>query len=53
MNGLLSMLRGNVRQYGMIIALAAIVILFQITTDGRAAQAASTSPTWWCRTPRS
>src|SRR6478735_4740039 len=34
MNGLLSMLRGNVRQYGMIIALAAIVILFQITTDG-------------------
>ena len=34
MNGLLSMLRGNVRQYGMIIALAAIVILFQVTTDG-------------------
>jgi putative multiple sugar transport system permease protein len=27
-------LRGNVRQYGMIIALAAIVLLFQITTDG-------------------
>ena len=34
MNELLSVLRGNVRQYGMIIALAAIVILFQITTDG-------------------
>ena len=34
MNGLLSMLRGNVRQYGMIIALAAIVVLFQVTTDG-------------------
>lgn len=29
-----SLLRGNVRQYGMIIALAAIVLLFQITTDG-------------------
>src|SRR5688500_10283073 len=27
-------LRGNVRQYGMIIALAAIVVLFQVTTDG-------------------
>jgi putative multiple sugar transport system permease protein len=27
-------LRGNVRQYGMIIALAAIVLLFQLTTDG-------------------
>jgi putative multiple sugar transport system permease protein len=27
-------LRGNVRQYGMIIALAAIVLLFQVTTDG-------------------
>ena len=34
MNGLLSMLRGNVRQYGMIIALAVLVILFQITTEG-------------------
>jgi putative multiple sugar transport system permease protein len=34
MNALLNTLRGNVRQYGMIIALAAIVILFQITTDG-------------------
>ena len=28
------LLRGNVRQYGMVIALAAIVVLFQITTDG-------------------
>ncbi len=27
-------MRGNIRQYGMIIALAAIVILFQITTEG-------------------
>jgi putative multiple sugar transport system permease protein len=34
MNSPLSMLRGNVRQYGMIIALATIVVLFQITTDG-------------------
>ena len=31
---LTSTLRGNVRQYGMIIALAAIVLLFQLTTDG-------------------
>ncbi|MBZ5735464.1 sugar ABC transporter permease [Nocardioides sp. TRM66260-LWL] len=29
-----SLLRGNVRQYGMIIALAAIVLLFQLLTDG-------------------
>ncbi len=29
-----SMLRGNVRQYGMIIALAAIVVLFQVGTEG-------------------
>ena len=34
MNALLSTLRGNVRQYGMIIALAAIVVLFQISTEG-------------------
>ncbi len=34
MNTLTKTLRGNIRQYGMIIALAAIVILFQITTDG-------------------
>lgn len=34
MNSLKNVLRGNVRQYGMVIALAAIVILFQITTDG-------------------
>jgi putative multiple sugar transport system permease protein len=34
MNTLTKTLRGNVRQYGMIIALAAIVLLFQITTDG-------------------
>jgi putative multiple sugar transport system permease protein len=33
-NSLKNLLRGNVRQYGMVIALAAIVILFQITTDG-------------------
>jgi putative multiple sugar transport system permease protein len=31
---LTNVLRGNIRQYGMIIALAAIVILFQITTEG-------------------
>ena len=34
MSSVSSILRGNVRQYGMIIALAAIVILFQITTEG-------------------
>jgi len=34
MNNLTNILRGNVRQYGMIIALAAIVVLFQVTTDG-------------------
>jgi putative multiple sugar transport system permease protein len=34
MNTLTTTLRGNIRQYCMIIALAAIVILFQITTDG-------------------
>lgn len=34
MNTLTKTLRGNIRQYGMIIALAAIVVLFQITTDG-------------------
>ena len=34
MNKLTNILRGNIRQYGMIIALAAIVMLFQVTTDG-------------------
>jgi putative multiple sugar transport system permease protein len=34
MNNLTNILRGNIRQYGMIIALAAIVVLFQVTTDG-------------------
>ena len=34
MSLLRSLLRGNIRQYGMVIALAAIVVLFQITTDG-------------------
>ncbi|GGR60658.1 putative multiple sugar transport system permease protein [Nocardioides luteus] len=34
MNALLNTLRGNVRQYGMIIALAAIIVLFQISTEG-------------------
>jgi len=29
-----SLLRGNVRQYGMVIALVAIVVFFQIKTDG-------------------
>ncbi|MGI8899554.1 MAG: multiple monosaccharide ABC transporter permease [Nocardioides sp.] len=34
MSSVVNILRGNIRQYGMIIALAAIVILFQITTEG-------------------
>jgi putative multiple sugar transport system permease protein len=34
MSTLTTIVRGNIRQYGMIIALAAIVVLFQITTDG-------------------
>jgi putative multiple sugar transport system permease protein len=34
MDSLKTLLRGNVRQYGMVIALAAIVVLFQINTDG-------------------
>ena len=34
MNSVKNLLRGNVRQYGMVIALVAIVVLFQITTDG-------------------
>lgn len=34
MSSFTTILRGNIRQYGMIIALAAIVILFQFTTDG-------------------
>lgn len=34
MESLKTMVRGNLRQYGMIIALVAIVVLFQITTDG-------------------
>jgi putative multiple sugar transport system permease protein len=34
MTSLKTMLSGNIRQYGMIGALIAVVILFQITTDG-------------------
>src|SRR5829696_8830671 len=34
MDSLNRVLRGNVRQYGMVIALATIVLLFQFTTDG-------------------
>lgn len=34
MSTLTNILRGNIRQYGMIIALATIVILFQVTTEG-------------------
>jgi putative multiple sugar transport system permease protein len=34
MDSLKNLLRGNVRQYGMVIALAAIVGLFQVTTAG-------------------
>jgi putative multiple sugar transport system permease protein len=34
MDSLKSMLGGNVRQYGMVLALAAIVIFFQLQTDG-------------------
>lgn len=37
-------LRGNVRQYGMLVALALIVVVFQIWTDGILLQP-STSPT--------
>jgi len=34
MDSLKNLLRGNLRQYGMVIALAAIVVLFQVSTDG-------------------
>lgn len=34
MSSLSNILRGNIRQYGMIIALAAIVVLFQVLTEG-------------------
>lgn len=34
MSSLQNILRGNIRQYGMVIALAALLVLFQITTDG-------------------
>lgn len=34
MQNLASLLRGNARQYGMIIALGVLIILFQITTGG-------------------
>src|SRR5213075_525692 len=34
MDSLKNLLRGNLRQYGMVIALAAIVVLFQVTTAG-------------------
>src|SRR3954447_15201486 len=34
MNGLQNILRGNIRQYGMVIALAALLVLFQFKTDG-------------------
>ncbi|MFC7740030.1 hypothetical protein ACFQXA_02300 [Nocardiopsis composta] len=43
-------LRGNVRRYGMVIALAVIVVLFQILTGGLLLRR-STSPTCCCRTP--
>jgi putative multiple sugar transport system permease protein len=34
MSTLTGVLRGNIRQYGMIIALAALLVLFQLSTDG-------------------
>ena len=34
MNSIASTLRGNVRQYGMVIALAALLLFFQFQTDG-------------------
>ena len=34
MSSLTNILRGNIRQYGMIIALAALVVFFQLKTDG-------------------
>ncbi len=34
MNSMKGLLRGNVRQYGMVIALVAIVVFFQVPTDG-------------------
>lgn len=34
MNQLQNILRGNIRQYGMVIALAALLVFFQIQTDG-------------------
>ncbi len=34
MDSLKNLLRGNVRQYGMIITLGVIILLFQISTDG-------------------
>jgi putative multiple sugar transport system permease protein len=34
MNGLQNILRGNIRQYGMVIALAALLVFFQFKTDG-------------------
>ena len=34
MNKLQNILRGNIRQYGMVIALAALLVFFQLKTDG-------------------
>ena len=34
MNNVFQILKKNFRQYGMLLALAAAMILFQITTDG-------------------
>src|ERR687898_2260571 len=34
MSNVTTILRGNIRQYGMIIALAALLVFFQIQTDG-------------------
>ncbi|MBA2955439.1 sugar ABC transporter permease [Nocardioides sp. MAH-18] len=34
MNKLQNILRGNIRQYGMVIALAALLVFFQLRTDG-------------------
>ncbi len=42
-------LRNNIREYGLLLALVVIMLLFQVLTEG-VSSARSTSPTWCCRT---
>jgi ABC-type xylose transport system permease subunit len=42
-------LKNNLREYGMLISLVAIMVLFQVLTDGTLLRR-STSPTCCCRT---